>query len=185
MSPWVFLQKRLARIVPLYWLLTTIMVVLLLVAPQLLQSTRFDLPMSIASYLFIAWPNPVEAAGLKPVMIPGWTLNYEMAFYLLLALGLTMKAAWRGPSVIGVLLVLAALSPLPMPPIAHFYASPFMARAGAWASGWRSVMHACAEAWLAHGGALFWTGCGLLLLGGSMIDETRMGGWSCWPCRRP
>ncbi|WGM31913.1 acyltransferase [Brevundimonas sp. NIBR11] len=173
-SPMVFLQKRLARIVPLYWLLTSIMVVLLLVAPQLLQSTRFDLPHVIASYLFVAWPNPVETAGLKPVMIPGWTLNYEMAFYLLLAVGLTMKGAWRGPFVIGVLLVLAALSPLPMPPIAGFYVSPFMAEL-ALGVGLAMVMPRLPKTWLNHGVAIFIAGVGLLILGGSMIDADAHG----------
>ena len=173
-SPWVFLQKRLARVVPLYWLLTTVMVILLLVAPQLLQSTRFDLPHVIASYLFVAWPNPVEAAGLKPVMIPGWTLNYEMAFYCLLAVGLALKAAWRGPFVIGVLLVLAALSPLPLPPIAHFYASPFVAEL-ALGVGLAMVIPRVPKAWLAHGGAVFVLGCGLLIAGGAAINANADG----------
>lgn len=173
-SPGVFLQKRLARIAPLYWLLTTIMVVLLLVAPQLLQSTRFDLPHVVASYLFVAWPNPVEAAGLKPVMIPGWTLNYEMAFYLLLALALMLKTAWRGAFVIGVLLVLTALSVLPLPPIAAFYASPFMAEL-ALGVGLAMVLPRLPQGWLRHGGLAFVLGSGLLLAGGSMIDAEAHG----------
>jgi len=168
-SPWVFLQKRLTRVVPLYWLLTTFMVVLLLISPQLLQSTRFDLPHIIASYLFVAWPNPVEGVGLKPVMIPGWTLNYEMAFYVLLAVGLAMKTAWRGAFVIGALLLLTTLSVLPLPPIFRFYASPFMAEM-ALGVGLAMVMPHIPRAWLAHGGAVFALGCGLLILGGQAID---------------
>ncbi|MGV3577934.1 acyltransferase family protein [Brevundimonas sp.] len=173
-SPGVFLQKRLARIVPLYWLLTTVMVVLLLVAPQLLQSTRFDLPHVVASYLFVAWPNPVEAAGLKPVMIPGWTLNYEMAFYLLLAAALLMKASLRGAVVIGVLLVSTALSVLPLPPIAAFYASPFMAEL-ALGVGLAMVFPRLSRGWLQHGGLVFVLGCGLLIPGGAMIGPEAHG----------
>lgn len=173
-SPAVFLQKRLARIVPLYWLLTTVMVILLVVAPQLLQSTRFDLSHVVASYLFVAWPNPVEAAGLKPVMIPGWTLNYEMAFYLLLAVALLLKASLRGAVVIGVLLVMTALSALPLPPIAAFYASPFMAEL-ALGVGLAMVLPRMPQGWLRHGGLAFVLGCGLLLAGGSMIDAEARG----------
>lgn len=173
-TPGVFLQKRLVRVVPLYWLLTTVMVALLLVAPQLLQSTRFDLPHVIASYLFVAWPNPVEAAGLKPVMIPGWTLNYEMAFYLLLVVALMLKAAWRGAFVIGSLLVLAVLSVLPLPPIALFYASPFMAEF-ALGVGLAMVLPRVPGQWLRHGGLVFVLGCGLLLAGGAAIDAEAHG----------
>ena len=170
----MFLQKRLARIVPLYWLLTTLMVGLLLVAPQLLQSTRFDFAHVITSYLFVAWPNPVEAAGLKPVMIPGWTLNYEMFFYLVLAVGLTLRAAWRGAFVIGVLLVLAALSVLPLPPIALFYASPFMAEL-ALGVGLAMVLPRLPRDWLKHGGLVFALGCGLLLAGGAFTNANADG----------
>ena len=173
-SPGVFLQKRLARVVPLYWLLTSLMVVLLLVAPQLLQSTRFDLAHVVASYLFVAWPNPVEAAGLKPVMIPGWTLNYEMAFYVLLTLSLMLKARLRGGFVIGVLLALTALSVLPLPPVAGFYASPFMAEI-ALGVGLAMVFPRLPERWLRHGGLIFILGCGLLLAGGSVIDAEAHG----------
>lgn len=168
-SPRVFLQKRLARIVPLYWLLTTLMVGLLLVAPHLLQSTRFDLPHVVASYLFVAWPNPVEAAGLKPVMIPGWTLNYEMFFYLILAAGLRLGTALRGAFVIGALLTLAALSALPLPPIALFYASPFMAEL-ALGVGLAMVLPRLPRDWLRHGGTAFVLGCGLLLAGGALTN---------------
>jgi len=79
-SPGTFLMKRIARVVPLYWTLTTIIVIMLLVAPGLLQSTRFDAVHVVMSYLFLPWPNPVAEAGLKPLMIPGRTLNYEMFF---------------------------------------------------------------------------------------------------------
>ena len=173
-SPWVFLRKRLARVVPLYWLLTTVMVILLLAAPQLLQSTRFDLPHVIASYFFVAWPNPVEAAGLKPVMIPGWTLNYEMAFYLLLTVGLALSVRLRGAFVIGALLLLAALSPLPLTEIAHFYASPFMAEM-ALGVGLAMVIPRLPVAWLKHGGVIFGLGVMLLLAGGAVIDAQAHG----------
>ncbi|CAN5119574.1 acyltransferase [soil metagenome] len=169
-DPVTFLKKRLIRIVPLYWVLTTVMVALLLLAPRLLQSTRFDLPHVIASYLFVAWPNPVAAAGLKPVMIPGWTLNYEMAFYGLLAVGLCLKTPRRGPFLLGVLALLTLLSLVPMTRVAHFYASPFMAEFAigiALAMGLKR-----APAWLrSRPRLMFMTGLGTLILGGA-LDPT-------------
>jgi exopolysaccharide production protein ExoZ len=168
-SPWTFVRKRLMRVVPLYWLLTTVMVVLLLLAPQLLQSARFDVAHVVASYLFIAWPNPVEGVGLRPVMIPGWTLNYEMAFYALLAAGLALKTQWRAPFVIGTLCLLASLSPLPMSPIARFYASPFMAEI-ALGIGLAIAMKRMPSHWMAWGGWAFVAGLALLLCGGAVID---------------
>jgi len=125
-SPATFLRKRITRVVPLYWTLTTVILVMLLVAPGMLQSTRFDPVHTIMSYLFLPWPNPVAESGLKPLMIPGWTLNYEMFFYALLAAALALPARWRAGFTVGTLSLLGAMSLLPLGPIAHFYASPFM-----------------------------------------------------------
>lgn len=168
-SPMVFLRKRIARVVPLYWLLTTLMVGLLIFAPDLLQSTRFDPVHVVASYLFVAWPNPVEGVGLKPVMIPGWTLNYEMVFYVLLAVALAFRAHWRAVIVVGVLSALALLSLVPMPPIAQFYVSPFMAEL-ALGVVLAMVLRRMPDAWLRWGGAAVVVGGGLLLLGAAAMD---------------
>lgn len=173
-SPMVFLRKRVARVVPLYWLLTTLMVGLLVAAPQLLQSTRFDLAHVVASYLFIAWPNPVEGVGLKPVMIPGWTLNYEMAFYALLAVALAFRARWRATIVIGMLSLLALLSLVPMPPILHFYASPFMADL-ALGVMLAIVMKRMPDAWLRWGAPAVLIGGALLLVGAAVMDAEAHG----------
>ncbi|MES2862037.1 MAG: acyltransferase [Pseudomonadota bacterium] len=173
-SPMTFLKKRIARVVPLYWLLTTLMVGLLIAAPSLLQSTRFDPAHIVASYLFIAWPNPVEGVGLKPVMIPGWTLNYEMAFYGLLAVALALKARWRAPLVIGTLCLLSLLSLVPMPPVLHFYASPFMTEM-AMGMGLAIGLKRMPGAWFRFGGPAILLGGGLLLFGASVIDAEANG----------
>ena len=85
-----FMRHRIARIVPLYWLLTTLMVVTMLVRPDLLQSARFDLGHIIKSYLFIAAPHPTSGK-YWPVVVPGWTLNYEMFFYALFAAAIALS----------------------------------------------------------------------------------------------
>lgn len=81
-SPLTFWRHRLVRIVPLYWIATTLMVLVMMVAPSLLQTARFDLEHILASYAFIAWEHPTTGL-MEPVVLPGWTLNYEMFFYLI------------------------------------------------------------------------------------------------------
>lgn len=85
-----FMRHRIARIVPLYWLLTTLMIITMLVRPDLLQSARYDLGHIIKSYLFIAAPHPTSGK-YWPVVVPGWTLNYEMFFYLLFAAAIALS----------------------------------------------------------------------------------------------
>lgn len=99
-----FVTRRLSRIVPLYGLVTTVFLALL-AAATLKGGDRFPDPLAIlASYAFL----PVDTYGdgrLFPVFDLGWTLNYEMLFYALLAL----VVAWprrRALVLLGVLLAL-------------------------------------------------------------------------------
>jgi exopolysaccharide production protein ExoZ len=100
-TPWSFLRKRLIRILPLYWTLTLAAAAVALLAPQLLKSTKFEGAHFIASMLFVPHLNPgigpgvVEGMRYSPVLVPGWTLNYEMFFYLVFALCLLTRPAIR------------------------------------------------------------------------------------------
>lgn len=86
-TPGRFMLKRIHRIVPLYWAITSFYVLVLLVAPRFMQSGAFEPAHAVASYLFFPWPHPVIDAN-HPLVTPGWTLNYEMFFYLVFAVGL-------------------------------------------------------------------------------------------------
>jgi exopolysaccharide production protein ExoZ len=98
-----FLRRRLVRIAPLYWIVTLAAASVALVAPHLLNSTRFEIRHVVASLCFIPWRNPVvpyEAGGdmteiLKPIISPGWTLNFEMFFYAQFALALLVPERKR------------------------------------------------------------------------------------------
>lgn len=72
-----------------YWLLTAVATVIIVVAPQLSQHGReADAPWILASFLFIPWTS---SAGIPlPVVGLGWTLNYEMYFYLIFAIALLL-----------------------------------------------------------------------------------------------
>lgn len=82
----IFLTRRLIRIVPLYWLLTTALLVGAVVLPQLLNVPITDWKHILASYLFI--PSMRVPGEIRPVMALGWTLNMEMFFYVLFAAAL-------------------------------------------------------------------------------------------------
>lgn len=84
-----FLRRRLLRIAPLYWLLTATMLALLLAMPQLAQRSVLLPWHSMASFLFIpAWNADHEA---YPLIVVGWTLSFEMLFYLIFTLVLALR----------------------------------------------------------------------------------------------
>jgi exopolysaccharide production protein ExoZ len=81
-----FMKRRIERVVPLYWLVTTFKVVVSVLAPVALLRGLGSGWHVFASYLFVPARN---AAGLiLPVVSVGWTLNFEMMFYALFALAL-------------------------------------------------------------------------------------------------
>jgi peptidoglycan/LPS O-acetylase OafA/YrhL len=83
-APQEFFLRRLVRIVPLYWLTTTIVLLYLLLQYRDLARANFSPESAAASYLFIPWPQ--LDGYMAPVHGVGWTLNYEMFFYALFSL---------------------------------------------------------------------------------------------------
>lgn len=81
-----FILRRLVRIVPTYWLLTSVTVLGLVWLPHLFNSRTVDWDWILASYLFIPWRSP--AGDISPPVGPGWTLNYEMYFYVIFSIAL-------------------------------------------------------------------------------------------------
>ncbi|NBW48550.1 MAG: acyltransferase [Betaproteobacteria bacterium] len=98
-TPWEFFVRRIQRIAPLYWLAMTLLVLVALVAPQLQRSTTLGWSHVVASYFFIPMDSPSFPGHMWPVLVPGWTLNYEMAFYAIFAISLFFGHAWRIPFV--------------------------------------------------------------------------------------
>jgi len=104
-SPVEFVSDRLTRIVPLYWLLTTAMLAIAAVEPGLLKSTTVNAGNYIKSIFFI--PYFKENGSLTPVLPVGWTLNYEMLFYVFAAVSIATGAKKAFFVVTAVLLVAA------------------------------------------------------------------------------
>lgn len=123
-SPLDFLRDRVIRIGPLYWCITLLMSALLVVSPDLLQSAEFDSVHVLSSFLFIPWPSPVDGSYV-PLLIPGWTLNYEMFFYLIFAIALALAMTslkQRAAIILGsLILIVGAGRLLPTTGLSRFY----------------------------------------------------------------
>lgn len=89
-----FLKKRLIRIYPLYALVTLGTFFMLLVFPALFHLTEADPVFLFKSLCFI--PFEISPGVLQPVVRVGWTLNYEMLFYLLFFLSFRISHKYRG-----------------------------------------------------------------------------------------
>jgi exopolysaccharide production protein ExoZ len=89
-----FLLHRAIRIVPAYWLYTALMGLMLVGLGRWLPHAAVDLPHFMLSLLFIPSENP-GGYGLYPTLNVGWTLNYEMFFYLLFSLVFTVRQRHR------------------------------------------------------------------------------------------
>lgn len=91
-----FLLQRFLRVAPLYYIFTLIIFVSAAMAPQIFKSTEAELTSLIRSLLFIPFEN--SAGYIQPIYFIGWTLNYEMYFYLIagVALLITPKERFIG-----------------------------------------------------------------------------------------
>ncbi|MGK2870845.1 MAG: acyltransferase family protein [Alphaproteobacteria bacterium] len=84
-----YFLKRIFRIAPLYWALTFGMFLIALTLPQLLSGTTANMEHLVKSLLFI--PFEKEPGIIQPVLFLGWTLNYEMFFYAIMALSIVIN----------------------------------------------------------------------------------------------
>ncbi len=84
-----FVLRRLLRIAPLYWFLTVLMLGLYLAYPNMFYTTVFDLEHFLASLAFLPYPHPVTGLD-RPFLVPGWTLNYFVFFYVLFGLAMLL-----------------------------------------------------------------------------------------------
>jgi exopolysaccharide production protein ExoZ len=113
----LFVARRIARIVPLYWAATTLFLMVLLASPALVNSDVPSLARIAASYLF--WPMANAAGELQPIYSLGWTLNYEMLFYALFGAALLAPGRLVIPLVTtalaGLVATQALAGPLPLP----------------------------------------------------------------------
>jgi len=127
-SPVDFLVKRVIRIVPLYWVFTVLTVVAGLLLPQALHNRSTDEMHILASFFFVPMFHPAFDHMAFPVLVPGWSLQYEMFFYLVFAVFVACTAAVRLVAVPAVIvgLVLLGLAVRPQGAVGVTYTDPLM-----------------------------------------------------------
>lgn len=133
-TPGEFVRRRVIRIAPLYWIATLTWMAWLVLR---------DMPVRDASHVWmslamIPHESPNHAGTIWPVLVPGWTLVFEMGFYALFAVGLAVRRVVPVTTV--AILVLVALGYVlePKDAVARAFTSPillaFLAGVGiAWA----------------------------------------------------
>ena len=85
-KPIEFLKSRAIRIIPIYWILTTFGIVMILLAGDFRGNPLAFEPM-VMSLLFLTRWTTLEL----PILYVGWTLEWEMLFYLIFGLCLLFK----------------------------------------------------------------------------------------------
>jgi exopolysaccharide production protein ExoZ len=88
-----FFIHRLIRVAPTYYLMTIFVILIAIIAPKFLSSTAIDFGAVLKSFLFI--PYEKTADRIYPIFYLGWTLNYEMFFYIIFTVALYINRQQR------------------------------------------------------------------------------------------
>lgn len=107
-QPREFIAKRLIRVAPPYWFYTLITIAILLFIPGAYANLKFDLLSVITSFLFLL--SDTGGGGIGTVLGVGWTLAYEMYFYMLFFVALLLASHAPFAVVTVVIVAGAALS---------------------------------------------------------------------------
>jgi len=120
-----FFSRRVARVLPLYWGVTLFYVIITTANGGL----HYSWQAIAASFLFFPYDGIEAANGLAfPIYNLGWTLNYEMFFYLVFALCLTLgqKRAAGAAIIVMLLLVMIGLVIDIQPTALRFWTQPIL-----------------------------------------------------------
>lgn len=118
-AAWSFIVKRAIRIVPIYWIFTALKLLVALAVPAASLKAMPTADHIAASLLFI--PHESAQGEFWPVLPVGWTLNFEMFFYVAFAAILAIDAH----RLLGVMLLFASMTAIGKldfsPDFFHFY----------------------------------------------------------------
>lgn len=85
-APAGFLWRRIIRVVPLYWICTIFLAFCAIYLPSLFKSTSYTPDYLARSLAFLPALVPGAIDDWRPLLKPGWSLNYEIFFYALFVL---------------------------------------------------------------------------------------------------
>lgn len=106
--PVAFFVNRVRRVVPLYWFFTLLLALIMLVLPSVMDNASLEIGALVQSLLFFPHWSATHPGEPWPLLAPGWSLNYEMYFYLLFAASLFLRPTWRVAFIIGMITLVYA-----------------------------------------------------------------------------
>lgn len=121
----IFAERRFARVVPMYWLATTLKVVALLAAGRYVLHATL-VPSKVAlSYLFL--PSLNKDHSIEPLLGVAWTLLFEIFFYVLFMVALYLRLnIYKFFGTVAILLWVGSIFRRPDWPTFCFYLSPLV-----------------------------------------------------------
>ena len=89
-----FGMRRIVRIVPMYWIATTVKLLTLIVLPSaalnaVVRHSDVEPGRTLLSYFFL--PSRNASGDVMPVLGVGWTLTFEMFFYFVFTVALLVR----------------------------------------------------------------------------------------------
>ena len=100
-----FMRTRIIRIVPIYWFITFVVIISYYVLPgSAFNSENPSFSFAIESLLFLSG----LVSQQSPIIFVGWTVEWEMFFYLVFAISIILPNLRSGLFFISVVLVLVA-----------------------------------------------------------------------------
>jgi peptidoglycan/LPS O-acetylase OafA/YrhL len=123
-----FIVRRVIRIVPLYWLMSLVALAYIIIRQRMSDMLPADVfhKWVVSSFLFI--PYPRTNGEMVPLNGVGWTLNYEMFFYLLFAAVLFLQRQAAVLTLFGFFSAIAVFAKVfgPLPEPFQFWCDPLI-----------------------------------------------------------
>ena len=120
-----FASRRFLRIIPMYWLATSLNIAILIAMPSLVLHSGLDWGQIARSYLLI--PDVNSDGRIEPLLGVAWTLYFETFFYVVFGLALLLRVSPFAfvPAVLAVFVAMSFFKTADWPALA-VYANPIV-----------------------------------------------------------